>query len=65
MGVKLVVFKDAEPEIGITMEYVPEGGDGERVRGWHGACTQCGKKVHYWTEGRAMFAAQVHVDQCE
>jgi hypothetical protein len=64
MGVKLLVFKDAEPEIAVTFEYVAPG-TAKRAQGWHGTCTQCGKPMHFWTEGRAMFAGQVHVDRCE
>jgi hypothetical protein len=63
MGVKLVIFKDAEPEIGITLEYTAPGTPG-RGQGWHGSCTQCGKPMHYWTQERAFEAGQVHVDRC-
>lgn len=62
MGVKLVVFKDAEPEIGITLEYVAPGTPG-KAQGWRGACTECGTPVHYWTEAKAFIGAQEHVDK--
>lgn len=61
MAVKLIIFNDQEPEIGITLDYVPPRTPGV-ARGWHGACTQCGKKVHYWSEGTAFRRAQEHVD---
>lgn len=64
MGIKLVVFKDAEPEIGITLTYVPAGTPGV-AQGWRGECTQCGKPVHYWGERAAFQGAQAHVDQCQ
>ena len=60
MAARLVIFKDSEPEIGIILEYTPPGTG--KARGWYGACTQCGKKVHYWNEERAFLIAQEHVD---
>jgi hypothetical protein len=62
MGAKLVVFNDREPDIGITMEYVPPGTPGKAM-GWHGVCTECGKPVHFWNQARAFAAGQEHVDQ--
>ncbi len=62
MGRKLVVFKDDEPEIGITFTYVEPGTPG-LARGWHGACTECGKPMHFWSEGNAFERGQWHVDQ--
>jgi hypothetical protein len=64
MGVKLVVYKDAEPEIGITLEYTAPGTPG-KAQGWHGTCTQCGKPMHFWNQEKAFEAGQAHVDQCE
>lgn len=61
MGVKLVVFKDSEPEIAITLEYTPEGTPGVAL-GWRGSCTECGKTVHYWAEEKAFEHGQKHVD---
>lgn len=64
MGIKLVVYKDAEPEIGITFDYVAPGTSGE-AQGWRGTCTQCGKPMHFWNTERAFSGGQAHVDQCE
>lgn len=61
MGVKLVVFKELEPEIAVVLLHVPEGEPG-RAPGWHGKCTECGKPVHFWTEAKAVIACQEHVD---
>lgn len=61
MGVKLVIFNDADPGIAVTLTCVPQGAPGV-ARGWHGECTQCGKPVHYWTEEKALKHAQEHVD---
>lgn len=64
MGSKLVVFKDAEPEIGITFTYVAPGTPGS-AQGWRGECTQCGKPMHFWNAEKAFEQGQQHVDQCE
>jgi hypothetical protein len=61
MGAKLVIFNDADPNIGMTLEYTAPGTPG-RARGWHGSCTQCGKPVHYWREEDAFERGQAHVD---
>jgi hypothetical protein len=61
MGVKLLVFNDYDPAVAITMEWTPEGTPG-RAHGWRGACTECGKAVHYWTEAKAMENGQEHVN---
>jgi hypothetical protein len=62
MGCKLVVFKDDEPEIGMTFTYVAPGTPGE-AQGWHGECTQCGKRMHFWYEGNAFERGQQHVNR--
>lgn len=61
---KLVVYKETEPEIGITFEHVAPGTPGE-AQGWRGSCTQCGKPMHFWTLERAFSGGQAHVDRCE
>lgn len=61
MGVKLVIFNDTDPGIGMTLEYTAPGTPG-RAQGWHGTCTECGKPVHYWTQEKAFEAGQEHVD---
>lgn len=61
MGVKLVIFNDVDPGIGMTLEHTAPGTAG-RAQGWHGTCTACGKPVHYWTEEKAFEAGQRHVD---
>lgn len=61
MGVRLVTFQNDEPSIAIVFTQVEPGTPG-KARGWHGECTECGKKVHYWNEARAMAAGQEHVD---
>lgn len=63
MGVKLVVYKDAEPEIGIVFDWEDAELAGLRAQGWHGRCTQCGKTMHFWTQERAMSNGQTHVDR--
>lgn len=64
MGFKLVVFKDAEPEIGITFTWTPGGTPGKPL-GWTGSCTQCGKPMHFWKQESAVEHGQAHVDRCE
>jgi hypothetical protein len=58
---KLLVQHDEDPEISIILEYVAPGTPG-RARGWHGSCTQCGRPMHRWAQGRAVEDAQAHVD---
>jgi len=56
---KIVVFNEADPCIAITLEET----DPERaLPGLIGTCTECGKPMHWWTEEKAMRAAQAHVD---
>lgn len=62
MGRKLVVFKDDEPEIGITFTYVEPGVLGV-AQGWRGTCTECGRPMHFWQAERAFTGGQAHVDQ--
>jgi len=59
---KIVVFNDADPNIGIVLEEMPQGAPG-KARGWHGKCTQCGRVMHRWAMGNAIRDAQNHVDQ--
>jgi len=60
MGVKLVVFNNREPEVAIVFEYVAPGTAG-LARGWRGACTGCGKTLHFWDERKAFQNGQEHV----
>lgn len=56
-----MVYKDTEPEIGITFQWVPPGTPGQ-AHGWRGECTQCGRPMHFWNVARAMDGGQKHVD---
>jgi hypothetical protein len=58
---KLVVHHDEDPDIGVVLEYVPPGTG--RARGWHGECTECGRKIHRWRQDDAVLSAQTHVDR--
>lgn len=61
MGLRLVVFNDQDPDIGIDLTWVPEGTPGV-AHGWRGSCTECGKAMHFWTEEKAFESGQQHVD---
>jgi hypothetical protein len=56
-----VVFNEADPCIGITLEEVPPGTPG-RAQGTHGTCTECGWPMHRWDRDKAIRDAQAHVD---
>lgn len=59
---KIVIFNQVDPAIGITLEEA----DLERaLPGVVGTCTECGKPMHWWTEEKAIKAAQAHVDSHE
>lgn len=58
---KIVIYNEADPCIGITLEEVEPGTPG-RARGTHGTCTECGKPMHWWDQNEAIRAAQAHVD---
>jgi len=61
MGVKLVVFNDRDPDIGIVFEHIEPGGD--RAQGWCGCCTECGRIMHRWHQDQAMADGQRHVNK--
>lgn len=62
---KLVVQHDTDPAIGIVLEYVALGTVTGRALGWHGTCTECGHRIHAWTEDKAISRAIGHVNRHE
>jgi hypothetical protein len=57
---KFIVQHDTVPEIGIVLEH-SDGGPGI-AQGWHGRCTECGRRMHRWHLEKAIEDARRHVD---
>jgi hypothetical protein len=58
---KLVIQHATDPGIAVIFEEVLEGGDDHRAQGFHGECTECGKKMHRWLMEGAVRSGQQHV----
>lgn len=61
---RIVVRHDKDPDIEVTLEYVPEGTPG-LAQGTHGRCTGCGRPMHWWRLSDALRAVVRHVDAHE